>query len=72
MKLILKTSDPVKISWVCALLRDAHIDPVVLDTNMSILEGSIGVLPRRIMVADDDLSQARRVLTDADIEYTNE
>ena len=38
-----------------------------IDVHMSILEGSIGILPRRLMVADDDLARARIVLSDNDI-----
>ncbi len=62
---LLRSNDPVKLSWVTALLADAHIDAVVFDTHTSILEGSIGALPRRLMVLDDDLSRARHVLETA-------
>jgi hypothetical protein len=48
-------------------MRDAGIDFMVADQNMSILEGSIGVLPRRVLVADDEADQARRILIDAGI-----
>jgi hypothetical protein len=37
----------------------------VLDQNMSIIEGSLGVLPRRILVHDEDSREARQILTDA-------
>ena len=70
MKLLLRTNDPVKISWVCALLADSEIESVVMDTHSSIVEGSIGAIPRRIMVADDDLEPARRVLREAGEDYT--
>ena len=62
---LLRSNDPVRLSWVTALLADANIDVVVFDTHTSILEGSIGALPRRLMVLDDDLSRARHVLETA-------
>lgn len=64
---IVRTNDPVLISFVEALMRDAGIDFMVADQNMSILEGSIGVLPRRVLVAEDEAAQARRILVDAGI-----
>jgi hypothetical protein len=67
MEELLKTNDLVLISFVEALLRDAGIEPWIADQNMSIIEGSLGVLPRRIMVPSDDLDQARRLLVDAGI-----
>ncbi len=65
MKEVLRTSDAVEISWAEAILRAAGIECVVFDQHMSILEGSIGALPRRVMVADEDLFLARRVLEGA-------
>ena len=65
---ILRTNDPVELSWAMALLADAAIAAVVLDTHTSVLEGSIGVLPRRVMVGDYDADWARRVLDDAGLE----
>ena len=62
---LLRSNDPVKLSWVTALLADAQIDAVVFDVHTSILEGSIGALPRRLMVHDDDLSRALHVLETA-------
>lgn len=62
---LVRTNDPVTISYIEALLRDAGIAHFVADQNMSILEGSLGVLPRRVMVTEDDADQARRLLTDA-------
>jgi hypothetical protein len=64
---LMRTNDPVVISFVEALLREAGIAHFVADQNMSIMEGSLGVLPRRVMVGRDDLDQARRILTDAGI-----
>ncbi|HYD67691.1 DUF2007 domain-containing protein [Azospirillum sp.] len=65
MKELLRTTDVVRLSWVTALLADAGIDAVVFDTHTSILEGSIGAIPRRLMVADADEAEARRVLREA-------
>jgi hypothetical protein len=62
---LVRTNDPVVISYIEALLRDAGIAHFVADRNMSILEGSLGVLPRRVMVTEDDADQARRILKDA-------
>ena len=65
MKELLRTNDIVKLSWLEALLSDAKIETVVLDLHTSIIEGSIGILPRRMMVSDDDYTRARRVLREA-------
>ncbi len=67
MERLLETNDPVLLSYVCALLRDAHIDCHVWDGNMSVLEGSLGVLPRRVMVAQADMARAKRILAAARI-----
>ncbi len=65
MREIVRTNDAVLISAIEALLQGAAIAHVVFDQNMSVLEGSIGMLPRRVMVADDQADAARRLLTDA-------
>lgn len=67
MKELLRTNDPVLLSFVSSLLDDAGFAFMVLDTNMSVMEGSIGILPRRVLVEEDRLDQARRVLTEAGI-----
>jgi tRNA1(Val) A37 N6-methylase TrmN6 len=64
MKEILRTGDPVQLSWVSALLAGENIEMVVLDTHMSFAEGSISAIPRRIMVADEDYEAALRLLVD--------
>lgn len=63
----MRTNDPVAVSFAEALLRDAGIPFQVLDQHMSIMEGSLGVLPRRIAVADADLAAARALLAAAGI-----
>lgn len=62
MQELLRTTDPVLLSWVKAVLADAGIGFVTFDTHMSVLDGSIGALPQRLMVADDDLERARRLI----------
>lgn len=62
MKELLRTNDPVLLTWLAALLRDEGIETVVFDTHTSILEGSANAIPRRMMVIDDDFEPARRVL----------
>lgn len=64
---LLRTNDPIVISFAEALLRDAGIRHFVADQNMSVLEGSLGVLPRRVLVASDEIDRARRLLADAGI-----
>lgn len=62
---LVRTNDTVLVSAIGALLTAADIHHLVFDQNMSVLEGSLGVLPRRVLVADDDLAAARRILRDA-------
>jgi len=65
MKEILRTTDLVRLSWLAALLRDAGIESVVFDGNMSVAEGTLAILPRRLMVADDDAVRARAVIVES-------
>jgi len=67
MKELLRSNDPVLLSYVSALLEEARIDFIIADLNMSVLEGSIGALPRRVLVESERLGQARNVLTEAGI-----
>lgn len=64
---ILKTNDPTVVAFATALLRGEGIDCFVFDVHTSILEGSIGVIPRRLMVAREDAFLARAVLKDNDL-----
>jgi hypothetical protein len=66
---LVRTNDVVLVSAIGALLYGANIGHLVLDQNMSILEGSVGVIPRRILVHDDDNRAARQVLTDAGLAH---
>lgn len=65
MREIVRTNDAVLVSAVAALLEAAHIHHLVFDQNMSVLEGSLGVLPRRILVPDEQEKRARELLVDA-------
>jgi hypothetical protein len=69
MREIVRTNDPVLLSAIDALLQGADIPHMVLDQNMSVLEGSLGMLPRRVMVADDHVAAARRLLADAGLAH---
>jgi hypothetical protein len=62
---LVRTNDMVLVTAIEALLNGARIKHVVLDQNMSVLEGSLGILPRRILVAKADERVARRILADA-------
>jgi putative signal transducing protein len=66
---LVRTNDLVLISAVGALLDGANIHHVVLDQNMSIVEGSLGLLQRRILVDDEDNRAARQLLTDAGLAH---
>jgi len=72
MKELVRTNDPTLVAYVSALLQGEEIDCFPMDVHMSVLEGSIGVLPRRIMVADRDLFRARAVLRDNGIDVTED
>jgi len=65
MRAIVTTNNLVRLSFLMALLRDAGIDSVLLDDHTSAIEGSIGAIPRRLMVAEADESRARRILHEA-------
>ena len=67
MKELLRTTDPTLVAFATALLRAEDITCFDLDVHMSILEGSIGIMPRRLMVADEEHFRARAILRDNDI-----
>jgi hypothetical protein len=62
---IVRTNDAVLVSAVVALLKGGGIQHLVFDQNMSVLEGSLGVLPRRILVPEEQVLTARQILEDA-------
>jgi hypothetical protein len=67
MKELLRSNDAVLISFVSALLEAEGIGFIVADSNMSVLEGSIGALPRRVLVETDQMARAKAILTEAGI-----
>lgn len=67
MKELMRTSDPTQIAYATALLEGEGIKPFVLDVHMSVLEGSIGILPRRLMVHELDYQEAYQTLLDNDL-----
>ena len=64
MNELLRSNDPTVIAFASALLRGEGIDCFEMDVNMSVLEGSIGILPRRLMVRVDDMAKAEVVMQD--------
>jgi hypothetical protein len=66
---LVRTNDIVLVSAVGALLDGANIGHLVVDQNMSVVDGSLGVLPRRILVHEDDNRLARQVLSDAGLAH---
>ncbi|MBE1285771.1 MAG: DUF2007 domain-containing protein [Rhodobacteraceae bacterium] len=67
MKELLRSTDPTVMAFASALLEGEDIDCFQMDVNMSILEGGIGIFPRRLMVRADDYDVAVRVMHDNDI-----
>jgi len=65
MREILKSNNVVELNFAEVVLKDAGIESVVLDTHMSILDGSMVIIPRRLMVADADEARARAILEEA-------
>ena len=62
---LLRTNDPVLISWLSAVLGEAEIEIIVFDAHTSILEGSANAIRRRVMVIDDDTDEAKRLFEEA-------
>ena len=65
MRVVATSNCPVRLSFLTALLRDGGVEPITLDGHVAAMEGSIGAIARRIVVADDDERQALRVLREA-------
>ena len=66
---LIRANDPVLLSYAESLMKDAGIHCFIADQGMSVLEGSLGILPRRVLVAEDDVIAARRLLTDAGLAH---
>ena len=69
MRELVHSNDAVLLSYVDALLSEADIEHAVVDAHMSIIEGSIGILPRRVLVKDEHWLQALRILHDAGLAH---
>lgn len=65
MRELLRTTDPVRLSFLTALLSDAEIEILMMDVYVSAIEGSIGAFPKRLMVAEEDYDRAVRILDGA-------
>ena len=65
---LLRTNNPVTLSFAQARLNGEGIDHFTADQHISMMEGSIGAFPRRLMVLEDDLDRARRVLREAGLQ----
>tara|TARA_B110000977_G_C10847869_1_gene404638 strand:- start:359 stop:574 length:216 start_codon:yes stop_codon:yes gene_type:complete len=68
MKELLRSTDPTIMAFAQALLQGDNIDCFQMDVNMSILEGGIGIFPRRLMVHEDDHAAALIVMHDNEID----
>ena len=64
MEEVLRSNDPALLSFAAALLSGEDIEAQVFDVHMSIMDGSIGILPRRVMVVSEDAEEARAILRD--------
>ena len=65
MRDLVTTNDPVLLSYLQVLLEDAGIEVAVFDGNMSAVQGTLGAVPQRLAVPEDDWEQARRLLDEA-------
>jgi hypothetical protein len=65
---LLRSNDPVLINFAEAILRQAGIGSLVADQHISVIEGSIGAFPRRLLVHAEDASAARQLLTEAGLD----
>jgi putative signal transducing protein len=66
MRELFRSNDAVRLSWAEAVLAAAGIEVVIADRHTSIIEGSIGAIPRRVMVAEDDFARAQALLAAAE------
>jgi hypothetical protein len=62
MRAVLKTIDPVVLNYAVNVLEQEGIKSVVFDTHASVMDGSMGFLPRRLMVLDEDFDRAQKLL----------
>ncbi|WP_109467696.1 putative signal transducing protein [Albibacillus kandeliae] len=71
MKELLRSTDPTILAFASALLQGEDIDCFQMDVNMSVLEGGIGIFPRRLMVRSEDFDRAAEVMRDNEIPFTS-
>jgi len=65
MRVVLKSNNPVILSYATHILEESGIEALVFDTHASIMDGSTIMVPRRLMVADEDFNRAEKLLRDA-------
>lgn len=65
MRILTTSNDLVRLSFLGALLRDGGVECLLLDSHVSAVEGSIGAIPRRLMVLEEDEARARQILLEA-------
>jgi hypothetical protein len=65
MRVVATSNNMIRLSFLTALLADAGIEAILLDGHTSVLEGSAGAIPRRLVVRPDDFAKAERLLRDA-------
>jgi hypothetical protein len=65
LKELLKTNNLVELNFAQAVLKESGIESVVFDANMSVMDGSMVILPQRLMVLDEDENRARQLVKDA-------
>ena len=65
MRMVLKSNNPVTLSYATDVLNQAGIESIMFDTHASIMDGSMAMVPRRLMVADDDYARAETLLRQA-------
>ena len=64
MRELIRTNDAALLSFLQAVLADSGVEAIVLDAHTSVIEGSAGAIPRRVMVADDEFVEAGRLLAE--------
>jgi len=62
---ILKTVNPATLNFAQAVLKEANIPFFLMDQNVSIIDGSIGIIPRRLMIVDEDYEDAKQAFIEA-------
>lgn len=66
MRELTRSNDPIRLSFLTALLDEAGIDHVILDQHTSVVQGSLNMLQQRLMVTETDLPRAQRLMREAE------